>query len=156
LIHRQAPLLNKDDRILTVNSNHNVQIFDFKLTIICCQSSLSTTNQKKENKTTNLNDARFYERYRLKKEVERMIVQETEDRLECTTDRNHPLTPLQQILLALRFYATGSFEIVIGDMNGVSKATVSRYVKKVSDVAYLPRGDHTTLTFQSVMKLKQS
>ncbi|PSN30448.1 hypothetical protein C0J52_27078 [Blattella germanica] len=82
----------------------------------------------------NISDAKFYERYRLKKEVVRMIVQETEDRLEYTTDRNHPLTPLQQILLALRFYATGSFEIVIGDMNGVSKATVSRYVKKVSDV----------------------
>ena len=37
-----------------------------------------------------------------------------------------------QLLLTLRFYATGSFLVVAGDTIHVSKATACRMVKKVS------------------------
>ena len=38
----------------------------------------------------------------------------------------------QQVLVALRFYATGSFFQVVGDTVGVDKSTVSRTVERVS------------------------
>lgn len=37
-----------------------------------------------------------------------------------------------EILIGLRFYATGSFQIVIGDLINVHKSTVCRTIKKIS------------------------
>ena len=37
-----------------------------------------------------------------------------------------------QLLIALRFYACGSFQQVIGDTVGVEKSTVSRIIRRVS------------------------
>ena len=48
--------------------------------------------------------------------------------LRRSTARNHALTPLHQILIALRFFASGSLLQVIGDTVGVDKSTVSRAV----------------------------
>ena len=42
------------------------------------------------------------------------------------TKRNHALTVETQVLIALRFFACGSFQQVIGDVIGVDKSTVSR------------------------------
>ena len=55
------------------------------------------------------------------------------DELRRSTRRNHALPPLQQVLIALRFYASGSFLQVIGDTAGVDKSTVSRVVTNVSN-----------------------
>ena len=52
--------------------------------------------------------------------------------LRRKTQRNHPISALQQVLIALRFYASGSFLQVIGDTIGVDKSTVSRVVTNVS------------------------
>lgn len=46
---------------------------------------------------------------------------------------NHALPRLQQVLIALRFYASGSFLQVIGDTAGVDNSTVSRVVTNVSN-----------------------
>lgn len=51
--------------------------------------------------------------------------------LEYIDDRNHPLTPIQQLLITLRFYATGSYQLAIADLYGVSRSTVCRHIKKV-------------------------
>ena len=48
------------------------------------------------------------------------------------TQRGHALEPEQQVLIALRFFASGSFLQVIGDSFGVDKSTVSRVVRDVS------------------------
>jgi len=55
------------------------------------------------------------------------------DDLQRSTKRNHALDVDQQILIALRFYATGNFQQVIGDTLGVDKSTVSRVVQNVTD-----------------------
>ena len=39
---------------------------------------------------------------------------------------------MQQVLIALRFYATGTFQRVIGDLFGVSVFAASRVIHKVS------------------------
>lgn len=81
----------------------------------------------------NLDDSKFVMRYRFSKPVVLKILEQIDAALEFPTDRNKPLTPVQQLLLTLRFYATGSFQIVSGDLHGISKATVSRYIRKVSE-----------------------
>lgn len=46
--------------------------------------------------------------------------------------RNDCLSPRNQLLLALRYYANGSFLVVAGDFAGVSKSTASKTVRRVS------------------------
>jgi hypothetical protein len=55
-----------------------------------------------------------------------------EDQLEYESDRNCSLTPMNQLLIALRFYATGTFQLVIGDLFKVHKSTACRAVHKVT------------------------
>lgn len=47
--------------------------------------------------------------------------------------RNNAVTPVQQLLIALRFYATNGFMITMGDYGGMDKSTVSRIVVRVSE-----------------------
>ena len=48
------------------------------------------------------------------------------DDLARNTARNHALSPLVQVFVALRFFASGSFLEVIGDTFGLPKSTVSQ------------------------------
>lgn len=43
------------------------------------------------------------------------------------------MQPITQLLLTLRFYATGSMLNVVGDFCGIDKSTASRIIKKVSE-----------------------
>ena len=52
--------------------------------------------------------------------------------LQHQTRRELPLTPMQQVLIALRFYATGTFQRVIGDLFGVSAFAARTANHKVS------------------------
>ena len=71
-------------------------------------------------------------RYRFGRESIMHITDLLEEDLHRKTQRNHPISALQQVLIALRFYASGSFLQVIGDTIGVDKSTVSRVVTNVS------------------------
>ncbi|XP_071631802.1 putative nuclease HARBI1 [Temnothorax longispinosus] len=46
---------------------------------------------------------------------------------------NHAVSPLHQLLLTLRFYATGTFQVAIGDFGGIHKSTMCRIIKKVTE-----------------------
>ncbi|KAJ8710246.1 hypothetical protein PYW07_009612 [Mythimna separata] len=46
-----------------------------------------------------------------------------DSRLRRLTKRNNAITPVDQILLALQFYASGSFLRCVGDSKGVHKST---------------------------------
>ena len=48
------------------------------------------------------------------------------------TKRNHSVSTEEQLVVAPRFFASGSFLQVIGDTHGYDKATVSRTVRRVS------------------------
>lgn len=43
------------------------------------------------------------------------------------------MPPLQQLLLTLRFYATGTFYITIGDFGGLHNSTLCKIVKRVTE-----------------------
>jgi len=66
-------------------------------------------------------------------------------KLEFPTTRNQCLTPMNQLLVALRFYATGSFQLVVGDTFAISKTTVCLTVHRVTDAIATLRDKYVKL-----------
>ena len=61
-------------------------------------------------------DEDFRWRFRLRKDSVNDLAKILHKDLQHQTRRGPPLTPMQQVLIALRFYATGTFQRVIGDL----------------------------------------
>ncbi|CAH2100746.1 unnamed protein product [Euphydryas editha] len=86
--------------------------------------------------TTTLNSVEFQMRFRLDKaSVEHLLVEMPHLRVKGT--RNHNVSPLHQLLFALRFYALGTMLLSVGDFIGVSKASACRIVRDVSSAIAL-------------------
>lgn len=66
------------------------------------------------------------------KELVKYLLTRFGDKLSYGSDHNNCLSPIEQLLLALRFYATGSFQIVIGDLGKVSQPSACRAIQRVS------------------------
>ncbi|KAL0840301.1 hypothetical protein ABMA28_015573 [Loxostege sticticalis] len=64
-----------------------------------------------------------FARFRLTKETTLLLLHQIEDKLKFTSQRNNAVSPLNQILCTLRFYATGSQLITCGDLIGVDEST---------------------------------
>ncbi|XP_029208930.2 putative nuclease HARBI1 [Acropora millepora] len=82
----------------------------------------------------NYTDEELRARYRFGSESIQFITNLIETYLRRKTNRSHALRPIDQVLIALRFYASGNFLQVIGDTVGVDKSTVSRAVHDVSQL----------------------
>ena len=54
------------------------------------------------------------------------------DDIDRPTNRSPPLSESLQVMVALRFYATRTFQSVVDDIHMISKASVSRTVYAVS------------------------
>ena len=80
----------------------------------------------------NYTDEELRARYRFSKESIQYIRNLIEPDLRRKTNRSHASRPIDRVLIALRFYASGNFLQVIGDTVGVDKSTVSRAVHDVS------------------------
>ena len=52
--------------------------------------------------------------------------------LRTPTMRNSPLPPVLQLLLTLRFLATGGIHILVGDSLSVSRSTAGRCIRRVA------------------------
>ena len=96
--------------------------------------------QKKERvyrgRTCNLNgltENELRQRYRFGKESIDYIVDLLKDDLSRWSCKSTDLTVEQKVLIALRFYASGSFLQVIGDTLGFDKSTVSRAIEDVTN-----------------------
>lgn len=77
-------------------------------------------------------DAEFKNRFRFNKTSVMEILHKIGKNIEPRTRRNRAIDARLQILLALRFYATGGFQLTIGDHVNITKPTVCRVVKRVS------------------------
>ena len=85
------------------------------------------------NRHENVTDEELTARYRFGRQAIGYITNLIADDLRRSTRRNHALPPLQQVLTALRFFASGTFlQVTLGDTAGVDKSTVSRVVTSVS------------------------
>ena len=81
-----------------------------------------------------VDDREFLKQYRFTKTTTIHIVQQIEHDKELLrhTRRNRAIPCHLQLLLALRFYATGGFQLTIGDTLNMHQTTVCRIVKHVS------------------------
>ncbi|CAC5407309.1 HARBI1 [Mytilus coruscus] len=82
---------------------------------------------------TNLNDDELRRRYRFGKDSIAYLCDLLQDRHSRSNNKSTALTVEQQVCIALRYYASGSFLQVIGDTLGYDEGTVSRVVSDVTD-----------------------
>ena len=86
-----------------------------------------------DNLLDGLSEAEVKSRYRFSRNSIQFITDTIAADLERPTKRNRALKPQDQVLVALRFLASGSFLEVVGDtVGGIPKCTVSRIVSRVS------------------------
>ena len=71
-------------------------------------------------------------RFRMTRETIFEVIDLVRADLEHPTERNHAIPATLQTLCALRYYATGNFQKVSGDLIGISQPSVSRIVDRVS------------------------
>ncbi|XP_060576823.1 putative nuclease HARBI1, partial [Ruditapes philippinarum] len=89
-----------------------------------------------DRQLTDFTDEELRKRYRFSADNIDRLVRLIGPLLERQTRRNQALTPRQQILITLRFLATGNFMQVIGDTFGMDIASVSRVITKVTDILF--------------------
>ena len=77
-------------------------------------------------------DVQLFERFRFRRADLFRIVDEVRGDLEFGYRRKGFLSPELQVLVALRFFASGSFQIVVGDTILTHKSTTSRTIHRVS------------------------
>ncbi|KAG5863175.1 hypothetical protein JTB14_018831 [Gonioctena quinquepunctata] len=74
----------------------------------------------------------FFRRFRLTKPTVMTLLTQIENQLEYPDDRNNSLSPMNQLLLTLRFYASSGHMIQTADFMNVHVSTVSRVIAYVS------------------------
>ena len=79
-----------------------------------------------------ISDESIVKNYRVNRESIYIMCQDLEQDLLRFTNRSYSIPVSLQFMIALRYYASGSYMSVIGDVHGVSKLTVSRCVNQVS------------------------
>lgn len=85
----------------------------------------------RENPMEVFNDEQFLARYRFTKDTVRELLsmlplQDSRD------NRGLPLTPMLQLLVTLRFYGAGTFQVVTGDLVHISQPTACRAIGRVT------------------------
>ena len=75
----------------------------------------------------------FRKRYRFQPKTVETLCLLLGGRLKPLASTNHAFTAMQKLCIALRFYATGTHQIGVGDGEGASQASVSRIVNQVSE-----------------------
>lgn len=81
-----------------------------------------------------LSDTAIVAKYRLPRVEILKLLEIVSPHISRATRCNFALSPEVQLLAALRFYAVGSFLEVVGDGNGLSKASVSRSVEAMTNI----------------------
>lgn len=91
------------------------------------------TYRRHVNPLEEYTDNELRARYRFGRAGIQFIVDLLNDEISPTTQRSKPLSTLEQVLVTLRFLASGSFLQVVGDtFFAFDKATVSRVVRRVT------------------------
>lgn len=81
----------------------------------------------------------FQRKYRFSKEGFHFILDLLYNNLKFQTQRSHAITPEIQLAVAFRYYATGTFQSMVGDHANISSSSVCRIIKRVSHYIALLR-----------------
>ena len=84
------------------------------------------------NPLENLTEREIWDRYRFSSATIMFIVNLVRPLIVSATGCSMALKPLLQVLLALRYYASGTYFSVVGDTLGVSKAATVKAVHRVT------------------------
>ena len=95
------------------------------------------------------NDELVYKRFRFHRQFIFGLAEELRQDVEFALPRKGALTPVLQVCLALRFYATGSFQSVVGDLIGVDQSTACRTITRVTDAVMLRVRDWVKMPTQA-------
>ena len=87
-----------------------------------------------EEQEASANSEHFRKRYRFKPKTVEALCLLIGKEFEPIATTNNAFTAMQKLCIALRFFATGTHQIEIGDGEGASQASVSRIVKQVAQV----------------------
>ena len=82
----------------------------------------------------------FRLRYRFRKDTVRVLSDLIREDIEPKSNTNNAFTCEQKVCIGLRYYATGSFQRVVGDTEGASQSSCHRIIKEVSK-AFSQRAD---------------
>ena len=85
----------------------------------------------RSNPLEDLEEEEIFERYRFRPETILYLIGLLPD-LSRPTRRNCPLPPLLQILLCLRFLASGAMHLLIGDSLSISRSSAGRCIREVA------------------------
>jgi hypothetical protein len=81
-----------------------------------------------------MNDEEIVSKFRLPRHLVVELCQMMDNDLKRPTRRSQSLPTSLQVITALRFYATGNFQLVTADLHSISKSSVSRIVRDVSSL----------------------
>ncbi|XP_063223384.1 putative nuclease HARBI1 isoform X2 [Bacillus rossius redtenbacheri] len=90
------------------------------------------TIRERSNYFESYDEVEFRTHFRLSKQSAHRLLEMIEAHLEYPSDRNMSVSPMQQLLATLRYYATGCHQLSTGDYAGFSKSTAHRIIHKVS------------------------
>ncbi|KAB0805305.1 hypothetical protein PPYR_02275 [Photinus pyralis] len=88
--------------------------------------------RERKNHFQNYDDLDFFDRFRLTKRTVVSILNQIEPQIALPTNRGGCVKPMLQLLLTLRFYASGNMQISVADFIGISRPTACRIIKRVS------------------------
>ncbi|XP_046560559.1 putative nuclease HARBI1 [Haliotis rubra] len=76
-----------------------------------------------------LSDDVLVARYRMPRHALFMLINKVQPHIMPDTKRSHALSPETKVLTTLRFLGKGEFFVELGDLNGISKSSVSRLLR---------------------------
>ncbi|KAG5869320.1 hypothetical protein JTB14_013857 [Gonioctena quinquepunctata] len=79
-----------------------------------------------------MDDLTFFKRFRLLKETVIRVLELIEEEIEYPNDLNNSVTPINQLLTTLRFYASSGHLAAVADFMGIHESTASRIVSRLS------------------------
>ncbi|XP_061170751.1 putative nuclease HARBI1 [Saccostrea echinata] len=85
-----------------------------------------------DNPLDYLDDEAIIRRYRLSRPLIHDLCEQFQNELQRPTMRSHALPVSLQVMVALRFYATGRFQAVVGDVHNISRPSVCKLVKDMT------------------------
>ncbi|KAJ8974150.1 hypothetical protein NQ317_003087 [Molorchus minor] len=112
-----------------------METFDDDLEILdLTQNVFPTRIYDRNNHFDQMDNLTFFRSFRLTKPTVLHVLEQIEEQLEYPDDRNNSISPVHQLLICLRCYATGGHLSSCANFMGIAVSSASRTVKKVTNV----------------------